>query len=84
MTAENIDNRAPLDTTRECPHRPILWGNLAFLTLTPLAAVIAVPWYAITHGITWVRRRHLPEQRHPLGRGPPFPPPQRGHRRRPL
>ena len=54
MTAENIDNRAPLDTTRECPHRPILWGNLAFLTLTPLAAVIAVPWYATTHGVTWV------------------------------
>ncbi len=34
--------------------RPIVWGNVAFLTLTPLAAAIAVPWYVLTHGVTWV------------------------------
>ncbi|MDH3816420.1 MAG: fatty acid desaturase, partial [Acidobacteriota bacterium] len=42
------------DTTPQRPHRPIVWGNVAFLTLTPLAAAIAVPWYVLTHGITWV------------------------------
>ena len=42
------------DTVSERPRRPIIWGNVAFLTLTPLAAAVAVPWYAITHGITWV------------------------------
>ena len=36
------------------PRRPIIWGNVAFLTLTPLAAAVAVPWYSITRGITWV------------------------------
>jgi stearoyl-CoA desaturase (delta-9 desaturase) len=36
------------------PRRPIVWGNVAFLTLTPLAAAIAVPWYVLTHGVTWV------------------------------
>ena len=42
------------ETVTERPRRPIIWGNVAFLTLTPLAAAVAVPWYAITHGITWV------------------------------
>jgi stearoyl-CoA desaturase (delta-9 desaturase) len=42
------------DTTTQRPHRPIVWGNVAFLTLTPLAAAIAVPWYILTHGVTWV------------------------------
>ena len=38
----------------ERPQRRIVWGNVAFLTLTPLAAAIAVPWYILTHGVTWV------------------------------
>ena len=42
------------DTTTQRPHRPILWGNVAFLTLTPIAAAIAVPWYILTHGVTWI------------------------------
>ena len=42
------------DPTTQRPHRPIVWGNVAFLTLTPLAAAIAVPWYVLTHGVTWV------------------------------
>ena len=42
------------DSTNQRPHRPIVWGNVAFLTLTPLAAAIAVPWYVLTHGVTWV------------------------------
>jgi stearoyl-CoA desaturase (delta-9 desaturase) len=41
-------------TTSERPHRPIVWGNVAFLTLTPLAAAIAVPWYITTHGVSWI------------------------------
>ncbi len=36
------------------PKRPIVWGNVAFLTLLPLATVVAVPWYVLTHGVTWV------------------------------
>ncbi len=31
--------------------RPI-WGNIAFLSLTPIAAAILVPIHALTHGIT--------------------------------
>ncbi len=54
MTVEKIDDGPPPDTSRERPHRPVLWGNVAFLTLTPLAAAVAVPWYATTYGITWV------------------------------
>jgi stearoyl-CoA desaturase (delta-9 desaturase) len=42
------------DATTQRPHRPIVWGNVAFLTLTPLAAAIVVPWYVLTHGVTWV------------------------------
>jgi stearoyl-CoA desaturase (delta-9 desaturase) len=42
------------DTSSERPHRPIVWLNVAFLTLTPLAAAIAVPWYIVKYGITWV------------------------------
>jgi stearoyl-CoA desaturase (delta-9 desaturase) len=38
----------------ERPRRPIVWLNVAFLTLTPLAAAIAVPWYVLTHGVSWV------------------------------
>jgi stearoyl-CoA desaturase (delta-9 desaturase) len=38
----------------ERPRRPIVWGNVAFLVLTPLAAAIAVPWYALARGVTWV------------------------------
>lgn len=32
----------------------IVWGNAAFLLLTPLAAAVAVPWYVLTRGVTWV------------------------------
>jgi stearoyl-CoA desaturase (delta-9 desaturase) len=42
------------ETRSETSHRPILWGNVAFLTLTPLAAAIAVPWYVLSYGVTWV------------------------------
>jgi stearoyl-CoA desaturase (delta-9 desaturase) len=42
------------DTGTERPHRPIVWGNVLFLTLTPLAAAIAVPWYIFSFGVTWV------------------------------
>ena len=31
----------------------ILWGNVAFLVLTPLALLIAGPWYIATHGVVW-------------------------------
>lgn len=31
----------------------ILWLNAAFLFLTPLAAVVLLPWYVIEHGIHW-------------------------------
>jgi stearoyl-CoA desaturase (delta-9 desaturase) len=34
--------------------RHVVWYNAAFLTLTPIAAVVAVPWYALTVGVTWV------------------------------
>jgi stearoyl-CoA desaturase (delta-9 desaturase) len=43
-----------LNASTKRPRRPIVWGNAAFLILTPLAAAIAVPWYVLTHGITWV------------------------------
>jgi stearoyl-CoA desaturase (delta-9 desaturase) len=42
------------DTGSERPHRPVVWGNVLFLTLTPLAAAIAVPWYILSVGVTWV------------------------------
>ncbi len=42
------------DTVSERSHRPIVWGNVLFLTLTPLAAAIAVPWYILSVGVTWV------------------------------
>jgi stearoyl-CoA desaturase (delta-9 desaturase) len=48
MTADNSP------TPPEHPHRPIVWGNVAFLSLTPLAAAIAVPWYVVAHGVGWV------------------------------
>ena len=28
-----------------------VWGNVAFLVLTPIAALILVPWFAMTHTI---------------------------------
>ena len=43
-----------LNATTERPRQPIVWLNVAFLTLTPLAAAIAVPWYVLTHGVSWV------------------------------
>jgi stearoyl-CoA desaturase (delta-9 desaturase) len=38
---------------------PVRWGNLhwlniIFLTLSPLVAIVAVAWHALTFGITWV------------------------------
>jgi fatty-acid desaturase len=41
-------------TDSDLPRRPILWANVLFLTLTPLAAAIAVPWYILSFGVTWV------------------------------
>jgi stearoyl-CoA desaturase (delta-9 desaturase) len=40
--------------TSEPQRRPIVWGNVLFLTLTPLAAAVAVPWYVLSVGVTWV------------------------------
>ena len=34
--------------------RRIVWTNVAFLMLTPLAAAVVVPWYVATHGLSWV------------------------------
>jgi stearoyl-CoA desaturase (delta-9 desaturase) len=48
MTAET-----PESTFRK-PHRPLIWSNTLFLTVTPILALIAVPWYVLTHGVTWV------------------------------
>jgi len=42
------------DTVSDRPRRPIVWGNVLFLTLTPLAAAVAVPWYILSVGVTWV------------------------------
>jgi stearoyl-CoA desaturase (delta-9 desaturase) len=47
MTADK--SNAPV----ERPRRPIVWGNAVFLILTPIAAAIAVPWYILTHGVSW-------------------------------
>ena len=41
-------------TETDRPQRPIVWLNVAFLTLTPLAAAVAVPWYIVARGISWV------------------------------
>ena len=35
------------------PKRPIIWGNLLFLTLFAVAAISATAWYQLTVGITW-------------------------------
>ena len=48
MTAKN-----PESTSRKT-HRPVIWSNAVFLTVTPVLALIAVPWYVLTHGVTWV------------------------------
>ncbi|MGD9253777.1 MAG: fatty acid desaturase [Holophagae bacterium] len=42
------------DAKIESPPRPVIWGNVAFLTLLPLAALISVPWYIATRGVTRV------------------------------
>ncbi len=34
--------------------RRIVWTNVAFLLLTPVAAAIAVPWYVAVRGLSWV------------------------------
>jgi stearoyl-CoA desaturase (Delta-9 desaturase) len=34
--------------------RHVVWTNALFLILTPIAAAVAVPWYALTVGVTWV------------------------------
>ncbi len=36
------------------PRRPILWSNVIFFVIWTLATVVAVSWYAITVGITWI------------------------------
>lgn len=33
--------------------RRVVWRNVVFLVLTPLAAAVAVPWYAVSVGVTW-------------------------------
>ncbi len=47
-------NAEERDTGQQRPKRPIVWSNALFLTLTPIAALIAVPWYVLTHGVTWM------------------------------
>ena len=45
----------PALPTNEPPsRRKIVWRNAAFLILTPLAAAVAVPWYALKVGVSWV------------------------------
>jgi stearoyl-CoA desaturase (Delta-9 desaturase) len=34
-------------------HAPINWVTTILFTLTPLAALVFVPWYGITHGYSW-------------------------------
>lgn len=35
-------------------HKPrLLWHNILFMTLNPLAALILAPWYIMTHGFSW-------------------------------
>ena len=33
-------------------HAPINWLTMTVFTVTPLAALISVPWYGLTHGFT--------------------------------
>jgi stearoyl-CoA desaturase (delta-9 desaturase) len=47
----SVDHR---DSAPDKTHRPIVWTNVAFLTLTPLAAAIAVPWYIVKYGVSWM------------------------------
>ncbi len=55
MTTDEIEvGQKSRGEERGRSHRPIVWSNVLFLTLTPLAAAIAVPWYVLTHGVTWV------------------------------
>lgn len=42
------------DRTATRPDRPLVWHNVLFLVLTPVAAAVLIPWYALTVGITWV------------------------------
>ena len=49
-----VDSLKDSDVQKPRPRRPIVWGNVAFLVLMPLAAAIAVPWYILNHGVTWV------------------------------
>jgi len=39
-------------TVRE-EHAPINWITTILFTVTPLAALVFVPWYGITHGYSW-------------------------------
>jgi len=34
-------------------HAPINWLTTILFTLTPLAALVLVPWYGLTHGFSW-------------------------------
>ena len=34
--------------------KTIDWGNIAFLAMTPLVAVLGTSWYAYHHGVTWL------------------------------
>ncbi len=34
-------------------HAPINWITMILFTITPLAALVFVPWYGITHGYSW-------------------------------
>jgi stearoyl-CoA desaturase (delta-9 desaturase) len=42
------------NTVPQKARRPIIWSNAVFLTVTPLLALIAVPWYVLTYGLTWM------------------------------
>jgi len=49
-----VDSQKDSGSQKPRARRPIVWGNVAFLLLMPLAAAIAVPWYILGHGLTWV------------------------------
>ena len=39
----------------EAANRPeIIWTNVVFFLVWTLLTVVAVPWYAMTHGVTWM------------------------------
>lgn len=37
----------------QAPKQPLIWHNILFMTLNPLAAAILTPIYLMHHGLTW-------------------------------